>query len=166
MVRGSPTRTRRSPPDAGRAYTANIGSGTVSVIDLAAGKKLRDLAVGGEPEAIALADGGRTLWVGDLQGHRVQAFDTTSFARLAEVETGAVPIRVAVSPDGKWVVTSNVMAGTLTVIDAKTRTKVRDVVVSGRPARTATGWRSPGSDASSPVKFASPDRRLTDSRNS
>ena len=120
-------------PDAARAYTANIGSGTVSVIDLKAGKKLRDLAVGGEPEAIALADGGRTLWVGDLQGHRVQAFDTTSFAKLAEIETGAVPIRVAVSPDGKWVVTSNVMAGTLTVIDAKTRTKVRDVVVSGRP---------------------------------
>ena len=120
-------------PDASRAYTANIGSGTVSVIDLTAGKKLRDLAVGGKPEGIALADGGRTLWVGDLKGHRVQAFDTASFEKLAEVETGAVPIRVAVSPDGKWVVTSNVMAGTLTVIDARTRTKVRDAIVSGRP---------------------------------
>ena len=120
-------------PDAARAYTANIESGTVSVIDLPAGKKLRDLPVGGKPEAIALADGGKTLWVGDLEGHRVQAFDTTSFGKLAEVETGAVPIRVATSPDGKWVVTSNVMAGTLTVIDAKTRAKVRDVTVSGRP---------------------------------
>lgn len=120
-------------PDARRAYTANIGSGTVSVIDLVAGRKLRDVAVGGEPEGIALADGGRTLWVADLKGHRVQAFDTASFAKLAEVETGAVPIRVVTSPDGKWVVTSNIMAGTLTVIDAGTRAGVRDVMVSGRP---------------------------------
>ena len=119
--------------DGARAYTANIESGTVSVIDLQAGTKLRDLAVGGRPEAIALADGGKTLWVGDLEGHRVQAFDTASFEKLAEVETGAVPIRVAASPDGKWVVTSNVMAGTLTLIDAKTRAKVRDLTVSGRP---------------------------------
>ena len=120
-------------PDASRAYTANIGSGTVSVIDLEAGSKLRDLAVGGEPEGIALTDAGRTLWVADLKGHRVQAFDTASFAKLAEVETGAVPIRVVASPDGKWVVTSNVMAGTLTVIDAATRARVRDITVSGRP---------------------------------
>ena len=120
-------------PDATTAYTANIPAGTVSVIDLAGGKKLRDLDVGGEPEGIALAEDGRTLWVADLQGQRVQAFNTASFAKVSEVETGAVPIRVAVSPDGQWVVTSNVMAGTLTVIDAKTRKKVRDVTVSGRP---------------------------------
>src|SRR3546814_4396232 len=31
-------------PDNRTAYTANIGSGTVSIVDLAAGKKLRDLA--------------------------------------------------------------------------------------------------------------------------
>ena len=120
-------------PDASRAYTANIAAGTVSVIDLDAGAKLRDLAVGGEPEGIALADRGRTLWVGDLKGHRVQAFDTESFEKLAEVETGAVPIRVVARPDGKWVVTSNVMAGTLTVIDAATRARVRDILVSGQP---------------------------------
>lgn len=117
--------------DGKRAYTANIGSGTVSVIDLDARSKLRDLAVGGRPEGIALSKDGRTLWVGDLEGARVQAFDTASFAKLGEVATGAVPIRVAASPDGRWIVTSNVGAGTLTVIDSKTRAKVRDVSVSG-----------------------------------
>jgi len=85
-------------PDARTAYTANIGAGTVSVVDLAGGKKLRDIAVGGKPEGIALAPDGRTLWVGDLEGSRVQALDTRSFEKLAEVATGAVPIRVAVSP--------------------------------------------------------------------
>ncbi|MDQ3077704.1 MAG: YncE family protein [Pseudomonadota bacterium] len=119
--------------DGARAYTANIGAGTVSVIDLAAKAKLRDVAVGGKPEGIALSVDEKTLWVADLDGKRVLAFDTVSFARLAAVPTGAVPIRVAASPDGKWIVTSNVMGGSLTVIDAASRVKVREVVVSGLP---------------------------------
>ncbi len=118
-------------PDRRRAFTANIGSGTVSALDLEAGTKLRDIAVGGAPEGIALTPDGRTLWVGDLQGARVQAFDTTSFERLAEVRTGAVPIRVIASPDGRWIVTSNLGTGTLTVIDAATRSVAREIRVSG-----------------------------------
>ncbi len=117
--------------DRRRAYTANIGSGTVSVIDLAAGRKLRDIAVGGRPEGIALSRDGSELWVGDLEGARVQAFDTTSFERLAELRTGEVAIRVAASPDGRWIVTSNLGGGSLTVIDARTRRVVREVAVSG-----------------------------------
>jgi DNA-binding beta-propeller fold protein YncE len=102
------------------------------VIDLAAGRKLRDIAVGGRPEGIALSHDGRELWVGDLEGARVQAFDTTSFERLAELRTGEVPIRVAASPDGRWIVTSNLGGGSLTVIDARRRAVVREVPVSGQ----------------------------------
>ena len=118
-------------PDARRAYTANIGSGTVSVLDLVAGAKLRDVAVGGRPEGIALTPDGRTLWVGDLEGARVTAWDTQSFERVAEVATGGVPIRVLASPDGRWIVTSNLEGGNLTVIDASRREAVRTIPVSG-----------------------------------
>jgi YVTN family beta-propeller protein len=118
-------------PDRMRAYTANIPAGTVTVLDLAAGAKVRDIEVGGRPEGIALTPDGRTLWVSDLQGARVVAFDTTRFERVAEVATGPVPIRVLVSPDGRWVVTSNAGAGTLTLIDAATREVARTVSVSG-----------------------------------
>ncbi len=119
-------------PDRSRAYTANIAAGTVTVIDLIRGTKLRDIAVGGRPEGIALVRGGRELWVGDLEGGRVQSLDTASFTRLAEVKTGPVPIRVLTSPDDRWVVTSNFGAGTLTVIDAATRKVVREIPVSGQ----------------------------------
>jgi len=121
-------------PDRRRAFTANIGSGTVSVIDLAAGRKLSDLAVGGRPEGIALTPDGRTLWVGDLEGARVQAYDARTLRRLAEVRTGQVPIRVLASPDGRWVVTSNLGDGSLSVIDARTRQVVRTIDVSGERA--------------------------------
>lgn len=117
--------------DGTTAYAANIAAGTVTVLDLAKGKKLRDIAVGGRPEGIALSKDELVLWVGDLEGSRVQAFDTDTFDRLAEVKTGAVPIRVAASPDGRWIVTSNLGAGSLTMIDAGTRQAVREVPLSG-----------------------------------
>lgn len=116
------------------AYTANIPAGTVTVIDLAGGKKLRDIPVGGRPEGIALSRDELVLWVGDLEGSRVQAFDTDTFDKITEVKTGGTPIRVAASPDGRWIVTSNLAAGGLTIIDAVTRKHVRDVAVSGEQA--------------------------------
>ena len=113
------------------AYTANIRSGTVSVVDLKLGRKTRDIAVGGEPEGIALSKEEQVLWVADLKGARVQAFDTESLDKLGEVATGPVPIRVAASPDGRWIVTSNVGDGSLTLIDATSRKKVRDISITG-----------------------------------
>jgi YVTN family beta-propeller protein len=117
--------------DGRMAFTANIRSGTVSVVDLKQGKKLRDIAVGGEPEGIALSREEQVIWVADLKGARVQAFDAESLDKIGEVVTGPVPIRVAASPDGRWIVTSNVGDGSLTLIDAVSRKKVRDVPVAG-----------------------------------
>jgi YVTN family beta-propeller protein len=117
--------------DGTTAYASNIPAGTVTVVDLARARKLRDVAVGGRPEGIALSRDELVLWVGDLEGARVQAFDTDTFDKLTEVNTGDTPIRVAASPDGRWIVTSNLGAGSLTIIDAATRQHVRDIVISG-----------------------------------
>jgi YVTN family beta-propeller protein len=118
-------------PDGRRAFTANIAAGTVSVLDLSAGRKLRDIAVGGRPEGIALTPDGRTLWVADLQSPRVQAYDAATFERIGEVATGQIPIRVLASPDGRWIVTSNMGDGSISVIDARRRAVVRTIPVSG-----------------------------------
>ena len=117
--------------DGRMAFTSNIRSGTVSVVDLKLGKKLRDIAVGGEPEGIALSREEQVIWVADLKGARVQAFDAESLDKIGEVATGQVPIRAAASPDGRWIVTSNLGDGSLTLIDATSRKKVRDLAVSG-----------------------------------
>ncbi len=58
------------------AYTANIASGTVSVLDLKTAKELRDFAVGGKPEGLSLTKRGNELWIGDLDAPRVQVWDT------------------------------------------------------------------------------------------
>ncbi len=117
--------------DGRTAYVANIGSGTVSVLDLAAGTKLRDIAVGGEPEGLALAKNGTELWVGDLSAPRVQVYATGTGEKLAEVAIDPVAIRVIASPDGKTIATSNVASGTVTLIDVDSREVTRTLSVSG-----------------------------------
>ena len=120
-------------PDGARAYVANIGSGTVSVIDLNRAVKLRDITVGGRPEGIALTPDGRTLWVGDLDAPRVQAFDARRFTKLGEVAIEPVAIRVLASPDGRTIVTGNFAKGSVSVIDARRRVLLRTIPVSGGP---------------------------------
>ncbi|WP_260580803.1 YncE family protein [Sphingopyxis sp. PET50] len=126
-------------PDNRTAYTANIASGTVSVLDLTEARKLRDLAVGGKPEGLALAKGGRELWVGDLSAPRVSVWDTASGEKVAELAVDPVAIRVLASPDGKLIATSNIGAGTISLFDAETRAPVKTIEVSeGDAARQVT----------------------------
>ena len=118
-------------PDRARAYVANIRSGTVSVIDLNAARKLSDIAVGGQPEAIALTNDGRRLFVGDLAAPRVSVFDTATLKKLGEVAVQPMAIRLAASPDGRAIVSSNIASGSLSVIDPRTLKVVRTIPVSG-----------------------------------
>ncbi|HZF43143.1 MAG TPA: cytochrome D1 domain-containing protein, partial [Sphingomonadaceae bacterium] len=117
--------------DETRAYVVNMGSASVSVVDLVSGNKLRDVKVGIEPEGVAISPDGRRLWVTDRKGSAVHVFDTRNMRSLAQVPTGATPIRVAISPDGRYAVTSNYGAGTLTFIHTATLKPARTVKVSG-----------------------------------
>lgn len=118
-------------PDARTAYVTNLQSKTVSVIDLSARRKLRDLQSGAEPEGLALTPDGRELWVANRAGNEVAVFDTRDFRRLALIPVGRFPIRLAISPDGRTAVTSNHKAGDLTVIDVSSRAVRKTVPVSG-----------------------------------
>lgn len=122
-------------PDNRTAYTANIASGTVSILDLKDAKKLRDIHIGGKPEGLALAKGGRELWVGDLAAPRVSVWDTASGEKVAELPVDPVAIRVLASPDGKLIATSNIAAGTISLFDAETRAPVKTIMVSGEQAK-------------------------------
>ncbi|MDO9362066.1 MAG: beta-propeller fold lactonase family protein, partial [Sphingopyxis sp.] len=122
-------------PDNRTAYTANIGSGTVSVLDLKTAKKRRDFAVGGKPEGLALTRGGRELWIGDLDAPHVRIWDTKTGEKIAEQPVDPVAIRVLASPDGKLVATSNIAAGTITLFDTDTRAPVKTIMVSGEQAK-------------------------------
>ncbi|MEG3179712.1 YncE family protein [Sphingomonas sp. LT1P40] len=127
-----------------RAFIANIGSGTVSVLDLKANIKLRDLTTGGKPEGIAVAGG--KVFVGDLTAPRVTVFDAATYEKIGELAVGGNAIRVIASPDGKTVATSNVDKGSVTLIDVATHSVLRTLPVSSDPqtAQVTLIWSNDG----------------------
>lgn len=71
-------------------------------------------------------------------------WDTASGEKVAELPVDPVAIRVLASPDGKWVATNNIGAGTISVFDAEMRALAKTIKVSeGDAARQVTLLWSP-----------------------
>ena len=120
-------------PDQRTAYAANIMAGTVSVIDLQKAVKRADIAVGGNPEGIAVTRDGRQLWVGDDSGPRLRVVDLATRRIIDTLVLDSPAFRVAIGPDGKTAVTSNLSTGTLNRFDVATRQALPAIRVSGDP---------------------------------
>ncbi|MEP3227218.1 MAG: beta-propeller fold lactonase family protein [Parasphingorhabdus sp.] len=118
-------------PDKKRAYTSNMQSGTVTVLDLANESKIADLPAGTEPEGLAITPDGKTLWVADRRSDELRIFDTSNLTELATIKTGKFPIRVAISPDGETAVTSDLGDGALSLFDVEKRELKSTIKVSG-----------------------------------
>lgn len=135
-VRSIPTGQKGShmiavSPDARFAYAANLGSGSVTQIDLVDGRTIRSAAAGKGTEGIALSADGAEVWASARESDRVFVFDARSLAPRAEIAVGRFPLRIAITPDGAHAVTSNLADGSLSVIDVRTRRLVRTIRVLG-----------------------------------
>jgi len=112
------------------AYTANLGSGTVSRIDLST-KTVKSVPAGKEVEGIALSKDDSEVWASVRGEDKVVVYDSTSLKKLTEIKVGAFPLRILASPDGTKMVTSNLKDGSVSVIDVKTRKVERTIKISG-----------------------------------
>ena len=118
-------------PDKRRAYVANMGSGTVSVLDLENMSKITDLPAGSVPEGLAITPDGKTLWVADRSGDEMHVFDTVSLKKLRTIATGRFPIRVAISPDGKTAVTSELADGAIGLFNVAAMERTKQIKIGG-----------------------------------
>ena len=119
-------------PDGNHAWTTDLGSKTVTLVDLKTRRAPLSVEVGEEPEGIALAPDGKTLWVSARGSDKAFALDPISLEVRRDIATGDFPLRIAVRPQGDFAVTSNLADGSLTVIDTATRQAVRTIPVSSR----------------------------------
>jgi DNA-binding beta-propeller fold protein YncE len=120
--------------DESAAWTTDLGSRTVTRIDLVGGQPPLSVAVGEEPEGIALSPDGRTLWVSARGSNQAFALDPASMEVRETVETGRFPLRMAIRPQGDVAVTSDLMDGSLSVIDLDEAEVIRTIRVSGPEA--------------------------------
>lgn len=117
-------------PDALQAWTTNLGSRTVSLIDLKTRRAPRSVEIGEEPEGIWLSPDGETLWVSARGSNAAFALDPQALAIRQRVETGAFPLRITLRPQGDYAVTSDLADGGLSVIDTASGEVVRSIAVS------------------------------------
>jgi YVTN family beta-propeller protein len=136
-------------PDGKRAFVANIGSGSVNAIDLAARKSLATIPTGAGAEGIDVTPDGKQVWVTNRGADTVTVIDAAALRVLATVPCAAFPIRARVTPDGKWVLVSNARSGDLAVFSVADRTEARRVVFG--VAATATEGRLMGGFGTSSV---------------
>jgi YVTN family beta-propeller protein len=86
------------------AYVANEESGTVSVIDTATDKVVRDIPAGKKPRGMALSKDGKHLYVSDQPKNVLDVIDVDKGEIVGTVALGESPEGVGISPDGMWVV--------------------------------------------------------------
>lgn len=118
-------------PDARTAWTTDLGSRTVTRIDLVTRRAPLSVTVGEEPEGISLSPDGKTLWVSARGSNQAFALDPRTMEVRATVATGRFPLRIAVRPQGDVAVTSDLQDGSLSVIDTASAKVIRTIPVSG-----------------------------------
>ncbi|HEX5704757.1 MAG TPA: cytochrome D1 domain-containing protein [Pyrinomonadaceae bacterium] len=121
-----------------KAFVANIGSGSVTVIDLKTRKKISDLATGAGAEGIDISPDEKEVWVTNRAANTVSVIDVKTLQILATVESKDFPIRVKFAPGGRFVLVSNARSGDVAVFDAVTRKEVRRIPMQLKAAEGAT----------------------------
>jgi YVTN family beta-propeller protein len=106
---------------------ANIGSGSVTVIDLKTMTKVVDLPTGAGAEGIDISPDEKEVWVSNRAANTVSIIETIFPKVVSTVESKDFPIRVKFTPDGKQVLVSNARSGDVAIFDAASRKEIRRV---------------------------------------
>ncbi len=137
IVRAVPTEQNGShmvgvAADGRRAWTGNIGSGTVSELDLVVGAPVRTIAVPAQPEAINVTPDGREVWVGSNATGKLSVVNATSGTVETAAEGFSWPYRVLFSPDTSLVLVPDLRNEALRFLDRRTRRELHRMPLPGK----------------------------------
>jgi DNA-binding beta-propeller fold protein YncE len=103
-----------------RAFVTNLGAGSTTVIDLAGGRRISDVATGAGSEAIAISRDGGEVWVAAGQAGTLTVFDAQTLDVRATLPLPGRPIRIVMAPDGTALVTC-AASSEIVAFDARSR---------------------------------------------
>jgi DNA-binding beta-propeller fold protein YncE len=123
--------------DGRRAYTANVGSGTMTAIDLASGKATGSVTIGPRSEGLATTPDGNEVWVGSNTDGTVSVVNVAAM-RVDTVLGGfRMPYRMGISPDRRLAVIVEAEGTQVRVIDLARRSVLGGADVGGGPRGVA-----------------------------
>jgi YVTN family beta-propeller protein len=120
-------------PDGSKVYVANMGDGTVSVINTATSMVVATIPVGTNPEGVAVSPDGSKVYVTNNGDSSVSVINTGNDAVVATITVGTNPLGVAVTPDGSKAYVANMGDGTVSVIKTATNMAFATIPVGANP---------------------------------
>ncbi len=113
------------------AWTGNIGSNTITELDLSTGKAIRNIDVPAQPEAINVTADGSEVWVGSNATGKVSVVDAYTGAVSTAADSVSWPYRVLYSPDAKLAFIPDYRGNALRVLDRKSRKELGRMAFPG-----------------------------------
>jgi YVTN family beta-propeller protein len=120
-------------PDGRRGYTANVGPGTISVLDMEARKTLATVPVSAKVQRISITPDGRTVFTSDQIKPRLAAIDTPTNKVTSWIPLLAPGYGTAATPDGHWLVVAMPAAKQVAIVDLGTMKVARTIDVPAAP---------------------------------
>ena len=114
-------------PNGKRAYVANIRSGSVSVLDLEKGERIKNIETGAGAEGIAAHPTRPEVWITNRAADSVSVLDTNKLVITKTIVCGKFPIRVAFNKSGTFALVTCPRSGDIAVIDVESRKEIRRI---------------------------------------
>src|SRR5580692_12365217 len=120
-------------PHGRTGYTANVGPGTVSVLDLLGRKTLTVISVAGHVQRISLSPDGHWVFTSDTEKPRLAVIDTATNKVDRWIDLPGTGYGTAPTPDGKWLLVAIPSTNEVAVVDVATMRVVRTIKVPPSP---------------------------------
>jgi YVTN family beta-propeller protein len=114
-------------------YTANVGPGTVSVLDLVGRKTLAVIPVAGTVQRIAITPDDRYVFTSDQQQPRLAVIDTATRKVKQWVTLAGIGYGAAATPDGRWLLVALPGENAVAVVDLRVMRVARTIPVGKAP---------------------------------
>jgi DNA-binding beta-propeller fold protein YncE len=120
-------------PDGQRGYTANVGPGSVSVLDIPGRKTITVIPVAGQVQRISISPDNKWVFTSDTEKARLAVIDTKTNKVERWIDMAAPGYGSASTPDGKWLLIAMPGANAVAAIDLNTMQVVNKIDVPPAP---------------------------------
>jgi DNA-binding beta-propeller fold protein YncE len=119
--------------DGRRGYTANVGPGTVSVLDMEARKTLAVIPISGETQRISISPDDKWVFTSDQKEPRLAVIDTATNKVTKWVPLPGAGYGTASTPDGKWLLVDVPSKNQVAIVDLSAMAVVKTLDVPKAP---------------------------------
>lgn len=120
-------------PDGRFGYTANVGAGTVSVLDIVARKNLAIIPISTNTQRISISNDGRMVFTADQTKPRLAVINTANNAIKTWIALPSIGYGTTPTPDGRWLLVALRTNHQIAVVDLKTLNVARTLDVPAIP---------------------------------